>query len=65
MMAEEIMDKETSRKIKNENLTRCMNCEGFETCNEVFKEKLVDCCRFVEVSVQNQVVVVKLSEWGK
>jgi hypothetical protein len=63
-VVEEIMDKETSRKLKIENLTRCMNCLAFVTCKEHFKEDVVDCDHLAEVLPQNQVVVMKMSEWS-
>ena len=52
------------RKLKIENLTRCMNCSVFVTCKESFKENVVDCDHFSEIPTQKQVLVVKLVEWA-
>ena len=56
--------RELSRKLKIENLEKCMNCLIFVTCREPFKEDLVDCGHhLLEEPESEQIVVVKLSEW--
>jgi hypothetical protein len=59
------MDKEIERKLRIENLTRCMNCAAFVTCKECEKENVVDCDHFVEILEKEQVVVVRLDEWSR
>jgi hypothetical protein len=59
------MDEEVDRKLRIENLTRCMNCSGFVTCREPFKEDVVDCDHFSELPDEKQVVVVGLCEWAR
>jgi hypothetical protein len=56
------MKEETTRKLKIENLTRCMNCSGFVACCELRKEDIVDCQNFKEVGLENQVTLVNLKE---
>ena len=57
---------ELQRKLKIENLTKCMNCRTFMSCKEPFKENVVDCGHhFLEEAESEQVVVVKLKEWAK
>lgn len=58
------MDKELERKLKIENLTRCMNCFAFVTCKEPYKENVADCDHFVEIQSRKQVIVIGLAEWG-
>ena len=53
------------RKLRIENLTRCMNCEAFVTCGECEKENVVECSHYREIPPRKQVVVVGLSEWCK
>jgi hypothetical protein len=59
------MSKGLQRKLKIENVTRCFNCSVFVTCEEPFKEDVVDCDHFVEITEVRQVVVVKLVEWTR
>jgi hypothetical protein len=54
------MSKRVDKKLKIENLTRCMNCNRFVTCSEKEKENIVDCLRYREVGRGNQVVAVRL-----
>lgn len=54
--------REFDRKLKIENLTRCMNCSRFVTCEETFKENVLECERVREIPAQKQVVVVELIE---
>jgi hypothetical protein len=56
--------KDFMRKLKIENLTRCLNCSRFPRCGESFKENVVECERVRELPTEKQVVVVKLSEWS-
>ena len=63
------MKKERSRlskiekKLKLENLTRCMNCELFCRCKLV-KEEMIVCSKFSEINDDKQVVIVPLKEWA-
>jgi hypothetical protein len=57
------MNEGFQRKLKIENLTRCFNCSMFVTCEEPFKEDIVDCDHFSEIPTQKQVIVAKLIEW--
>ena len=59
------MNEGIERKLRIENLTRCMNCSVFVTCAEPFKENVADCDHFLELPDSEQVVVVKLNEWAK
>lgn len=59
------MDEEVERKLRIENLTRCMNCSAFVTCKESYKENVIDCDHFVEIGEEKQVVVIRLVEWAK
>jgi hypothetical protein len=63
-MMTKILNKKVERKMKIENLERCMNCLGFEICKERMKEDVVDCDHFEELSDNEQVVVVNLNEWS-
>jgi hypothetical protein len=56
------MNKETDRKLRMENLTRCMNCLTFSVCNEERKEDVVCCAHYREVEAESQVVVMLLTE---
>ena len=56
---------ELDRKLRIENMTRCMNCEAFVTCKECEKENVVDCDHFREIAVRKQVVTVSLTEYCK
>jgi hypothetical protein len=53
------------RKLRIENLTRCMNCEAFVTCGECEKENVVECDHYKEIAPRKQVLVISLSEWCK
>jgi hypothetical protein len=61
------MKLDVQRKLGIENLTRCMNCSygfsAFTTCNEPYKERVVECDHFLEVPVVEQIVVVRLDQW--
>jgi hypothetical protein len=57
------MSEGLQRKLKIENLTRCMNCSVFVTCKEPFKEDIVDCSHFQELPDEKQVVVVGFCKW--
>ena len=59
------MNKGLQRKLKIENLTRCMNCSVFMACREPLKEDVVDCDHFVEIPDKEQVIVIGLCEWTK
>jgi hypothetical protein len=56
------MNKDVERKLKIENLTRCMNCLAFVACCELRKEDIVDCQNFKEIGLENQVTLVNLRE---
>ena len=62
MFSEEELVKSVRRKIKIENLIRCMNCSVFVTCVEDLKENVVECDHYSEVSKEKQVIVIPLSE---
>lgn len=53
------------RKLKIENLERCMNCLGFVACKEEKKEDVVDCTRFREEPIERQKVAANLVEFSK
>ena len=53
---------EVKRKLKIENLERCMNCRLFTHCPLV-KDEIVCCSKFQEVDVNEQVVVVGLEHY--
>ncbi len=59
------MNNEIERKLRVENLTRCMNCAGFVACEECEKENMADCDHFVEIGEEKRVVVIRLVEWAK
>lgn len=63
-MMTKMFDEKVERKMKIENLERCMNCVGFEDCKEKMKEDIVDCDHFEELDEEDQVVVVNLNEWS-
>ena len=44
-----MLNKKVEIKMKIENLERCMNCLGFENCEEEMKEDVVDCDHFEEI----------------
>jgi hypothetical protein len=56
------MNKDVERKLKIENLTRCINCLAFVVCCESRKEDIADCVRFKEVGLGNQVTVFNLRQ---
>jgi hypothetical protein len=56
------MKEETRRKLRIENLTRCMNCLAFSVCNEERKDEVVCCEHYREIKAESQVVVVLLTE---
>lgn len=58
------ISKELDRKLKIENIERCMNCSVFVSCEEPFKENVVDCSHhFQELPESEQLVVIKLTKW--
>jgi hypothetical protein len=59
------MKNNLERKLRIENLTRCMNCEAFVTCKECEKENLAECDHYREIAARKQVVLVSLTEWSK
>jgi hypothetical protein len=63
-MMTKMLSKKVERKMKIENLARCMNCLGFENCKEKMKEDIVECGHFEELPDDEQVVVVSLNEWS-
>ena len=52
------------KKLKIENIERCLNCKLFIECEER-KEEVVVCNRFKETPAKDQLVVVRLSLYGK
>ena len=52
------------KKLKLENLTRCLNCALFCQC-ELRKEEMIVCDKFKEISAKKQLVVVSLEEWAE
>jgi|APFre7841882793_1041355.scaffolds.fasta_scaffold142408_1 hypothetical protein len=48
-MMTKMLNKKVEIKMKIENLERCMNCLGFENCEEEMKEDVVDCDHFEEI----------------
>ncbi len=52
------------KKLKIENIERCLNCKSFLRCKER-KEDVVVCEHYKEVPVKQQLVIVKLSEYEK
>jgi hypothetical protein len=51
------------KKLKMENIERCLNCKLFCRC-KLQKEEMVICYDYSEVSDDEQVVVVPLKEWA-
>jgi hypothetical protein len=58
------MNEEVDKKLRIENLTRCLNCSVFVTCKEPYKENAAECDHFEEIQSQKQVVVIGLAEWA-
>ncbi len=55
------MNIKLERKLRIENLVRCMNCLSFTTCSEPFKENMADCGeKFLEMPADEQVSVIPL-----
>ena len=50
-------------KLRLENLTRCINCSRFVSCEEHRKETLVDCWLFLEIPPRKQIVILSVTEW--
>jgi hypothetical protein len=63
MMSEEKLDKRLARKLRVENLERCLNCSHFADCSENMVD-IVICERFDELEVEDQVIVVGLIEYS-
>ncbi|NLE04461.1 MAG: hypothetical protein GX638_06640 [Crenarchaeota archaeon] len=60
------MNEKLERKVRIENVNRCLNCISFVTCSESFKENIADCGeKFVELPLDKQVLVVSLIEEQK
>lgn len=59
------MNKETDRKLKIENLERCLNCSLFAGCLEPKKEDIADCDHFSELSSAKQVLIIALAEYSE
>jgi len=51
------------RKLKLERVAVCLNCRWFVECCNV--GEFEECADFVEVDVEEQVVIVSLSEYAK
>ena len=51
------------KKLKIENLTRCLNCALFCKCR-LQKEEIIVCEKYREIDVERQVVIVPLKEWS-
>ena len=52
------------KKLKLENLTRCINCRLF--CNCAFrKEEIVICESFKELNVKKQLIIIPLEEYSE
>jgi len=49
------------KKLKIENLERCLNCSCFNRCLEL-KEEVALCEKFKEVPMKKQLVIVSLEE---
>ena len=52
------------KKLKIENIERCLNCKLFSSCTEM-KEEIVVCSRFKELPIRRQLIVVSLAEYSK
>ena len=52
------------KKLKLENLTRCINCALFCQC-ELRKEEMIVCDRFKEINTKKQLIIVSLEEWAE
>ena len=52
------------KKLKLENLTRCLNCRLFCDC-DLKKEEMIVCDRFKEINVKKQLIIVPLEEWAE
>ena len=54
---------DVDRKLRIENLTRCMNCLAFVTCVECNKENVVECDHYREIVPRKQVLVMLVGDW--
>jgi hypothetical protein len=52
------------KKLKSENIERCLNCKLFCKCIEL-KEEVCTCERFRELPLREQLIVVNLAEFSK
>jgi hypothetical protein len=53
---------EVKRKLRVENLERCMNCRQFTHC-PLIKDEIVCCAKYQEVDEKEQVVVINLKHY--
>ena len=52
------------KKLKLENLIRCINCALFCQCG-LQKEEIVVCDKFREINVKKQLIIVSLDEYAE
>ncbi len=50
-MTTKMTEAELQKKIRIQNIERCINCALFNLCVEVSKEDIVDCEKFEETTV--------------
>lgn len=60
------LSKQTERKLKLENIERCLNCQEFLNCKICQKEDLTECAhKYTELPEEQQVVIISMDEWSK
>jgi hypothetical protein len=64
MVSEEISNERLARKLRAENLERCLNCSHFADCSENMVD-IVVCERFDELKVDDQVIIVGLVDYSR
>lgn len=56
-----------ARSLARSNIERCLQCKLFSTpkCKVPYKEEILICKKFVQLSLKNQVVIVGLVEFSR
>ena len=52
------------RKLKIENLERCLNCKSFLKCT-LLKEEVSICSSFEEIPLKKQLIIVNLKAYSR
>lgn len=58
-----IENDELERKLKIERVTACLNCKRFVKCENIGQYE--ECCRFLEVELEQALIIVSLTEFSK